>query len=302
MYPNASHTPSSEACLNPAATRSGNAESELYCRLYIWAYERSVTWRGRRQTLRESLQSKTSFAEWKTAADALDDHLGNGKWKAVDEYAYYDHATVGRVKDQLRDARLQAQQLDGDSATAATDRLRSLVEASLKSNAFGVENPRMYSETYRGTKHLAQAFIEELHAALDYLLNHSLLKRSDKYILAKHLHRNFGRTALCLSGGSVVSRATLPYRTSWTRFHPVSLSDEKMLTPRFAQCYLFLLSLWRGQSARRSFVTARRDYRDFRGSRCEYFHPKPATHLAPWEGVLTPILSAGRCHGLYPSR
>ncbi|KAL8755741.1 MAG: hypothetical protein Q9184_004710 [Pyrenodesmia sp. 2 TL-2023] len=195
--------------------------SYVFTRLYIWAYERSVTWRGRRQTLRRNLQSKTSFAEWRTAADALDDHLGNGKWKAIDEYAYYDHATVRRVKDQLRAARLQAQQLNGDSATAATDRLKSLVEASLKSNAFGVENPRMYSETYRGTKNLAQAFIEELHAAIDLLLNHSLLKRSDKYTLAKHLHRNFGRTALCLSGGSVVFRATLPYRTSGTRFDPI---------------------------------------------------------------------------------
>ncbi|KAI4189107.1 MAG: hypothetical protein LQ346_005168 [Caloplaca aetnensis] len=181
--------------------------SYLLTRLYISAYERSVTWRGRRQTLRRNLQSTTNYAEWKMAADALDDHLGNGRWKAIDQYAYYDHSTVATVKDQLRAARLQAQQLDADSATAATDRLRTLVEACLKSNAFGVENPKMYSETYQGTKHLAQAFIEELHAALDHLLNHSQLKRSDKYTLAKHLHRNFGRTALCLSGGSVVFRA-----------------------------------------------------------------------------------------------
>ena len=38
--------------------------SYLITRLYIWSYERSITWRGRRETLRQTLHSKTSFAEW----------------------------------------------------------------------------------------------------------------------------------------------------------------------------------------------------------------------------------------------
>lgn len=174
----------------------------LLTRLYIWAYERAVTWRGRRQTLRKTLQSSSNFAEWKTAAEALDDYLGNEKWKFTDKYAYYDHSTVARVKEQLRTARLQAQETVADSAANATDRLRTLVEACVKNNAFGVENPRMYSESYVGTKYLAQAFIDELHTSLDYLLNHSQLQRPDKYALAKQLHTNLGRSALALSGGA----------------------------------------------------------------------------------------------------
>ncbi|KAL8929595.1 MAG: hypothetical protein Q9172_000391 [Xanthocarpia lactea] len=179
--------------------------SYLVTRLYIWAYERLVTWRGPRQILRRNLQSKSDFAEWKSAAEELDAYLGNEKWKSSDEYAYYDHSTVERVKDQLKSTRLQAQKQDTSSAVDATDRLRALVEACVKNNAFGVENPRLYSETYYGTKHLAQAFLDELHASLQFLLQDSKLSRADKYALSKHLHRNYGRCALLLSGGATLS-------------------------------------------------------------------------------------------------
>ena len=73
---------------------------------------------------------------------------------------------------------------------------------TVKNNFLGVENPRLYSETYYGTKHLAQDFIDELEKSLAYLLHSSHLTRSEKFNLAKHLHTNLGRTALCLSGGA----------------------------------------------------------------------------------------------------
>ncbi|KAL8940656.1 MAG: hypothetical protein Q9216_002704 [Gyalolechia sp. 2 TL-2023] len=169
-----------------------------------------VTWRGRRQLLLKNLQSKSSYAEWKTAAEELDDYLGNSRWKSIDEYAYYDHATVKRVKDQLKSTRLQAQRPSGKSAMDATQRLRGLVEACVKRNAFGIEAPNLYSESYvlaekYGTKHLAQSFIDELHDSLRFLLQHSVLDHAGKYALAQHLHRNFGRTALALSGGATFS-------------------------------------------------------------------------------------------------
>ncbi|KAL8714945.1 MAG: hypothetical protein Q9220_001458 [cf. Caloplaca sp. 1 TL-2023] len=174
----------------------------LFTRLYIWSYERLVTWRGRRQTLRRYLQSATTFEDWRVAARDLDDHLGNDRWKSTDEYAYYDHSTVARVRDQLKSSRTQAMDAGVDSALEATDRLRFLVEACVKNNAFGVENARLYSETYYGTKHLAQSFVDELSMSLDFLLQHSKLDRANKHALAKHLHTNFGRGALCLSGGA----------------------------------------------------------------------------------------------------
>lgn len=179
--------------------------SYLITRLYIYGYERMVTWRGRRQRLRHNLRSKTNYQDWRIAAQELDDHLGNEQWKQTDDYAYYDHLTVTKVKEQLKAGRALAkshEQMRGEPSREAVNKLRSLVEACVKNNFVGVENSKLYSETYYGTKYLAQDFIDELHASLQYLLQSSQLSRSEKYSLAKHLHTNFGRTAFCLSGGA----------------------------------------------------------------------------------------------------
>ena len=172
-------------------------------RLYIHGYERLVTWRGQRQKLRQILRSKTNYREWRAAAQELDKHLGNEQWKQIDDYAYYDHITVTKVKEQLKESRALAQEdINPRSSRGGVNKLKSLVEACAKNNFVGVENSRLYSETYYGTKRLAQDFIDELHSSLEHLFQSSLLDRSEKYSLAKHLHTNFGRTALCLSGGA----------------------------------------------------------------------------------------------------
>ncbi len=195
----------------------------LVTRLYIYAYERWVTWRGQRQRLRRNIRSKTDFEDWKEAAQELDRHLGNEKWKEEDDYAYYDHNTVRKVKEQLKASRTRAGlgEKGGEDISGELQNLRSLVEACVKNNFVGVENPRLYSETYYGTKHLAQEFIDELHQSLSYLLSTPALSHNEKYILARHLHTQFGRTAFCLSGG-----ATFSY------FHfgvARALLDEKLL-------------------------------------------------------------------------
>lgn len=179
--------------------------SYLITRLYIYGYERVVTWSGHRQRLRRSLRSKTNYRDWRSAAQELDNHLGGERWKQTDDYAYYDHTTVTKVKEQLETGRALArsqEHVKSKSSGEAVNKLRSLVEACVKNNFVGVENPRLYSETYYGTKNLAQDFVDELFCSLQYLLQSSQLSQLEKYSLAKHLHTNFGRTAFCLSGGA----------------------------------------------------------------------------------------------------
>lgn len=124
----------------------------LVTRLYIYAYERWVTWRGKRQRLRRQIRSKMDFADWKEAAQELDRHLGNEKWKEEDNYAYYDYTTVRKVKEQLKASRTRAGlgEKGGEDISGELQHLRSLVEACVKNNFVGVENPRLYSETYYG--------------------------------------------------------------------------------------------------------------------------------------------------------
>ena len=182
--------------------------SYLITRLYIHGYERLVTWRGQRQRLRRILRSKTNYHDWRNAAQDLDKYLGTEQWKQEAGYVYYDYTTITTVKQQLQEGRAQAksqEQFDGRSSKEAVTKLRSLVEACVKNNFVGVENSRLYSETYYGTKRLAQMYIDELHSSLQYLLQSSQLSQEDKYSLAKHLHNNFGRTAFCTYFQSLIS-------------------------------------------------------------------------------------------------
>ncbi|QSS61550.1 patatin-like phospholipase domain-containing protein [Histoplasma capsulatum] len=179
-------------------------------RLYIYLYEHLVTWRGRRQTLRRHMGAANNYRQWKEAAEKLDAYLGNDRWKEVDEYAYYDHGTVKRVKRQLETLREKVeltQTSEGDRAKLCSllEDLRVLLEGCVKNNFAGVENPRLYSETYIGTKRLVQEFIDEVHTSLRLILTSKDVPNTTKEVFFKQLETNYGRTALCLSGGATFS-------------------------------------------------------------------------------------------------
>lgn len=180
--------------------------SYLVTRLYIYMYEHFVTWRGKREELRSSLRKQLNYQDWISAAKKLDSHLGSDQWKEADEYAYYDSKTIRRVTDRLRvlksKAEMQEKLPSDPSAPRYIDELRGLVEACVKNNFAGYENPRLYSETYYGTKNLVQQFVDEAAASVDLLFKSDQLTLEDKRALSKQLSTNFGRTALCLSGGA----------------------------------------------------------------------------------------------------
>ncbi|CAI7590847.1 unnamed protein product [Penicillium manginii] len=176
-------------------------------RVYIFLYEQWVTWRGKRQRLRKDLSGQKNYADWLKSAQALDVHLGNETWKQTDEYAYYDHITIDKVVAQLKKARADTEWEAEHGRVSvneipAVEELRSLLEACVKNNFAGVENPRIYSEAYSGTKELVQEYIDEVHACIQLVLNSKQFDKEAKYQHFKHLDTNFGRTALCLSGGA----------------------------------------------------------------------------------------------------
>jgi predicted acylesterase/phospholipase RssA len=182
--------------------------SYLLTRLYIFLYEHLVTWRGRREVLRRSLRNQTSYEEWVKAATKLDAYLGNDRWKTTEEYAYYDSKTIKRVRNRMIRYRKEAEAAEKDpkastpGSTRPVDELCALVEASIRDNFVGFENPRLYSETYYGTKELVQSFTDEAERSLAFLKQTRQLDAQSKRNLWKHIHTTFGRTALCLSGGA----------------------------------------------------------------------------------------------------
>ncbi|KAJ4313571.1 hypothetical protein N0V94_006895 [Neodidymelliopsis sp. IMI 364377] len=182
----------------------------VFTRFYIYLYEHWVTWRGTRNRLRQQLHNATTYQQWIDSAKQLDAYLGSDLWKEKPEYAYYDSKTVKRVHDQMVKLRQRAESDENaqsntkgvDGKNKAVEDLRALMEACMKNNFVGFENPRLYSETYYGTKDLVQAFVDEAQTSMDFLLHTKQLDAENKRALFKHLGSNFGRTALCLSGGA----------------------------------------------------------------------------------------------------
>lgn len=141
----------------------GLAIAYLSTRMYIWMYEHFFTWRGERQELRSNMRRTYRYKDWVTAARELDSHLGRQTWREENDFAYYDSKTVKRVWDQMRKARVraEAQEAKKSGGDKAVLELRALIEACVKNNFVGVENARLYSQTYYGTKNLVQNFIDE---------------------------------------------------------------------------------------------------------------------------------------------
>ncbi|CAM1505245.1 Fc.00g108820.m01.CDS01 [Cosmosporella sp. VM-42] len=178
----------------------------LSTRLYIWVFEHFFTWRGQRQRLRRNMRQTSTYRDWVAAAKELDGYLGRQTWKEENDFAYYDSKTVKKVWDQLRKTRARVEELEGTDESndggKAVGELKALIEACVKNDFVGVENPRLYSQTYFGTKNLVQNFLDEVEKSLNLLMETEQLEMEEKRVLFKHVYANFGRTALCLSGGA----------------------------------------------------------------------------------------------------
>lgn len=133
-------------------------------RIYIALYETCWAWRGERGRLRRAMRATSRYNDWVAAARRMDEFLRNDEWKVDDAFAYYDNKTVKRVLADMRRWRRRAAEAGGretEQGRQAIEELKVLIEACVKNNFAGIENPRLYSQTYYGTKHLVQNFIDE---------------------------------------------------------------------------------------------------------------------------------------------
>ncbi|KAK0737028.1 acyl transferase/acyl hydrolase/lysophospholipase [Apiosordaria backusii] len=179
----------------------------LATRSYIYLYEQFIAWRGKREKLRRAMRATGNYKQWVAAARKMDEYFGVAeKWKEQDEFAYYDAKTVKRVWEEMRRSREGAEKArvvgDEKRGREAVEDLKQLMGACIKNNFVGVENPRLYSQTYYGTKNLVQNFVDEVERSMKFLLDTELMSKEEKRGLFKGISANYGRTALCLSGGA----------------------------------------------------------------------------------------------------
>ncbi|KAF8339047.1 acyl transferase/acyl hydrolase/lysophospholipase [Cantharellus anzutake] len=160
-------------------------------RQIVNAFEWLLAWRGPKGVLRSHLRSARSWDEWKQAANAMDEYLGFNEWKKNDEDTYYDHSLVRKVRRSLRTYR------QNNDVRA----LMGVLEVCLRDNFAGAENPRLYSETFIGTKDAIEAYIKEVEDALAFVRSTRELSDEEKRRFFRNACRSFGSSALCFSGG-----------------------------------------------------------------------------------------------------
>ncbi|KAJ7590978.1 acyl transferase/acyl hydrolase/lysophospholipase [Mycena floridula] len=149
-------------------------------------------WRGQKGVLRKRLRNSHTYEEWKQAAAALDQYLHFDEWKKVDEDSFYDWMLVKKVRRSLKALR-EKNDVRG---------CLGVLETCIRANFAGVESPRLYSETFLGTKDLIESYINEQALALEYIRESPELSIDEKRRFFKQVNTNMGISALCLSGGA----------------------------------------------------------------------------------------------------
>ncbi|KAF9453064.1 patatin-domain-containing protein [Macrolepiota fuliginosa MF-IS2] len=151
-------------------------------------------WRGKKGQLRKKLRAARTYEEWKEAAKELDRYLNFDEWKKIDEDAFYDWKLVRKVRRSLRNLREK-----GDARGCL-----GVLETCIRPSFAAVESPRLYSETFLGTKDLIESYFDELEKSLEYIRETPDLSLDEKKRFFKSANTNLGVTALCLSGGATL--------------------------------------------------------------------------------------------------
>lgn len=143
--------------------------------------------------LLESQKNAKSYSEWCSISKQLDQLEGLQKWKQEDYSDIYDYELIRHRTRLLRDCRKS-----GDMA-----HLLFLVRTQFERNLGNMGDTRLYS-CHVGTKQLIEEYISECEKCLQALLNCNTLPETRILNTLIQTRKNFGRTALLLSGGSIL--------------------------------------------------------------------------------------------------
>ncbi|KAH7631744.1 acyl transferase/acyl hydrolase/lysophospholipase [Sordaria sp. MPI-SDFR-AT-0083] len=180
----------------------------LATRFYIYFYEQFVTWRGRREQLRRAMRATGNYKDW--TVRRVWDQMRRCREKAevvereLEQQSQNSDSGVGSGEETSNTKTESGGDENGGNKkkTQPVEDLKALIEACVKNNFVGIENPRLYSQTYYGTKNLVQNYIDEVERSIKFLIGTKQLTKEQKRVMFKGICANYGRTALCLSGGA----------------------------------------------------------------------------------------------------
>lgn len=161
-------------------------------RALVALLEYMFTWVGERKRLRDKLRRSKTYEEWIQNALALDNYLNLDKWSLNSKFSYYDYRTV----------RLTINRLKVLKANNSDTELLVFLQGCLKKNFAGIENRQLYSHRYFGTKNLVEEYVALVTECINQVTDSKTIPFNAKRRFFRIVLKNYGKTALCLSGGA----------------------------------------------------------------------------------------------------
>lgn len=146
-------------------------------------------------SINKMARAKT-YNTWTSAAKEYDLHSGLEEWKTTEASKYYDHRSIRKRLDELRDLK-KRKDLRG---------LLFKLNEGIHGNQGGIGNPALYTKSRFGTKRLINEYISELVDALQIIAsaNKKTISEEEKQDFFSRASRCYGRSALMLSGGAAL--------------------------------------------------------------------------------------------------
>ncbi len=139
------------------------------------------------------MKNATSYHNWRQAAEAYDELNGFHHWREQPESPYYPYALLQEQIQTLKSYRKRHQ----------IKPLVAYLQEGLHRTLGELSDEHLYSVSSTGTKNLIDEYLDEIVSTVDYLCDNDFegLSHSTKVKLFKHARKNFGQSALMLSGG-----------------------------------------------------------------------------------------------------
>lgn len=158
--------------------------------------------------IRRRIGDVQTYEEWVALAQELDATLKKNDWKKVGTCkCTHPHA---HIHNNFYDTKLitgLTKSLTRLQHSGDTHAFMGALHAACAHNVGGIENSELYSHTFHGTKVFVQDFYDALEGSLESLKGADL-GDEDREIVKRTLenaNRNWGRTALFLSGGGAMA-------------------------------------------------------------------------------------------------
>lgn len=149
---------------------------------------------GKNRKLNKALAQATTYTEWLSAAEALDEADGLMEWRNSDASAFIDENLL-REHIGMMQALREANDLAG---------LPALLQESVYRHVGELNNPELYHHARSGTKRIVTEYLDEVERVMRTLAENTIPNMSESYKLQLFLQaeRNYGCPALMLSGGA----------------------------------------------------------------------------------------------------